>query len=135
MVKHRLRNDPRDHRSNPYRDNDVVACEICGTEKKFSEMKSLTAMYRMPGDHPSIPGAKRPGWIGCATDLQHFGCCHEHALLAHLHCLFEHIHNGPHSESGTELQHDKLKRIIAILDENLIEDLHDNIAGVLGGDA
>lgn len=93
-----------------------TVCEVCGIIKPLREMKSMAAVYRMPGyDHNTQVGLLP---YQC-DDKQHFGCTHEHALLAMMYCLFEHIHEGPHEEQGVELQHEVLVDIKNILDAYL----------------
>lgn len=91
-----------------------VRCEICGEEKPLREMFSMATVYRMPGFDKYI-------MVGLASyqcqDKQHFGCCHEHALLAMFYCLFEHIHTGPHLEHGKEIEHPVLLDIQKRLEE------------------
>lgn len=92
----------------------LIRCEICGEEKPLREMFSMAALYRMPGFNKEIG-------VGLASyqcpDKQHFGCSHEHALLAMLYCLFEHIHEGPHLEHGKEIEHPALIDVQKRLEE------------------
>jgi hypothetical protein len=113
MLKlRRLSEDPE---TMGLREKDIIACEICGKEDMVMHMLSIAATYRMPGKNADLAPAKLSAFQ--CPHIQHFGCCHEHALLALFHCLFEHIHYGPHESQGEEFEHDKLQRIEAILDE------------------
>lgn len=110
----------------PLREGDVIACEICGALMKFEDALSLSIAYRMPGKLRQDESASYPAFQ--CKDWQHFGCCHEHALLAVLHCTFEHIHFGEHNQSGALLEHGKLQRIADILEEKYNEVL-DGVTG------
>lgn len=65
-------------------------CEVCGVVKQLKDMYSMAAVYRMPG-----LGKKA---YQCEA-TQHFGCSHEHAVIAILECLFEHISLGDHADA------------------------------------
>jgi hypothetical protein len=96
-------------------------CEICGCVRPKREMKSMAVVYRMPGyDHAAQTGYAS---FQC-DDKQHWGCTHEHALLAMLFCIFEHIHEGPHEAQGEELQHQVLIDIRTRL-ETYIEEVRE----------
>lgn len=93
-------------------------CEVCGIIKPLREMKSVAAVYRMPGyDHDAQIGLSP---FQC-EDRQHYGCTHEHALLALLFCLFEHIHEGPHEAQGNPLEHNVLIDIQNRLNQHIEE--------------
>ena|ERR1044071_8912009 len=96
-----------------------TACEICGEIKPLREMLSLGTVYRMPGFNHARQQGLAP--FGC-PDKQHFGCCHDHALLAMIYCLFEHLHEGPHIEQGKNIEHPVLQDIQARLAQH-IEDV------------
>lgn len=93
----------------------TISCEICSKEDALQHMLSIAAIYRMPGSNANLKPAKLPSFQ--CPHIQHFGCTHEHALLALMHCLVEHIHFGPHESQGEAFTHDKLQRIEAILAE------------------
>ena len=67
--------------------NEIMTCEVCGVVVPIAKTHSLIVTYGMPGVGLSPYQCR-------AT--QHFACSHEHALLAHLQCLFTHIENGDH---------------------------------------
>jgi hypothetical protein len=84
----------------------------------------------MPGyDHDQQRGLAP---FGC-QDKQHFGCCHDHAFLAMIYCLFEHLHEGPHIEQGKDLEHPVLLDIKKRL-EDYIEELQDSKEIIVNGD-
>jgi len=112
----------------PLREGDVISCVICGEPVKFEDALSMSAAYRMPGKRREDESASYAAFQ--CDDWQHFGCCHEHALLALLHCVFEHIHFGEHNQSGALLEHDKLQRIASILVEK-----YEEVRDVITGDA
>jgi hypothetical protein len=93
-----------------------TACEICGEVKPLRDMLSIGAVYRMPGFDHYLQLGLPP--FGC-PDKQHFGCCHDHALLAMIYCLFEHLHEGPHIEQGKDIEHPVLQDIVARLEQHI----------------
>jgi hypothetical protein len=95
-----------------------TTCEICGEVKPLREMFSMATVYRMTGYAEDIQVGLPP--YQC-PDKQHFGCTHEHALLAMLYCLFEHIHEGPHLEHGKEIKHPVLLDVKKRLEEYIQE--------------
>lgn len=84
----------------------MLSCELCNKNIPYSEAHSLSISHNRPG--------KGYASYQCVA---HIGCCHEHALLAVLACLFEHIEQGNHANQGTPLQHNVLVTIKGILDE------------------
>lgn len=96
----------------------LIECEICGVEKPLRDMKSMGVVYRMPGYDYEMNRGLQP--FGC-PDRQHFGCTHEHAMLAQIYCLFEHMHEGPHDAQGNPLEHKVLVAIQNILEDYVIE--------------
>lgn len=90
----------------------LIACEICGTQRPFRDMNSIAVGYRFPG---KVDEGHRQVWLPAfqCGDEQHYGCCHEHAMLAALACLVLHIHEGPHNAHGTPLEHDLLVKLKA----------------------
>lgn len=76
----------------------LEACEVCGKLVPFEEMYSLSICYNMPG--PAYPSYHCP-------NLQHFGCCHDHAAIAVIACLLEHMDDtglhGVHPEKDTQI--------------------------------
>lgn len=98
-----------------YRETDIISCEICGKTDELQHMLSIASVYRMPGSSASLKPAKLPSFQ--CPHIQHFGCTHEHALLADMHCLIEHLHYGPHESQGETFTNDKLQRIEDILAE------------------
>lgn len=91
-----------------------VKCEECGTSIPFEKAYSMAAVYRMPGLHPEKQHPLLP--YQCEL-MQHFGCSHEHAFLALIRCLFEHIHTGDHAAKGQPLTHDLLVKIQGLLEQ------------------
>lgn len=82
-----------------------VFCDApgCSTKKPLGEMCSMAIVYRMPG-----PGTSP---YQCPLE-QHYGCCHEHAMLAMLVCLVRDIEAGPHVDPKEEkYQHTLLQHI------------------------
>lgn len=82
-----------------------IPCEApgCSTKKTLGEMCSMAVVYRMPG-----PGTAP---YQCPVE-QHYGCCHEHAILALLKCLVTDIEAGVHVEPKEEkYQHPLLHRL------------------------
>ena len=89
----------------------IIPCEAkgCTVQKPLGQMFSMAIDYRMPGG--KIP--KSP--YQCPNE-QHFGCSHEHAMLALLQCLFTCIEQGDHGEPKQgNYQHDLLQTIDASL--------------------
>lgn len=84
-----------------------VSCDVCGTVKPLKYMKSFMLGYAMPGLREEHWGY---GAYGC-PDEQHFGCTMEHAMLATLCCLFEHILEGEHEDKGRPLEHPLLIKL------------------------
>jgi len=83
-----------------------IACEVCQRLMPFLELKSIALIYARPGGECQM--------FQCSSH-QHYGCCHEHAMIAALICLFEHIDSGPHSEVGVELSNPLLLMIRQLL--------------------
>lgn len=108
----------KDHREF---EQQLIACETCGELRPFRDMNSLACVYRMPGlvDHGSRQ--ERKASYQC-PDIQHFGCCHEHAMLALLQCMFFHIHEGPHNDQGKEIEHETLLKIRGLIGELITEE-------------
>jgi hypothetical protein len=79
---------------------DTHACEICDKIVPLNDMHSLAVVYRMPG-----PGSTA---YQCPNE-QHFGCCHEHAVLAALACLTSHIEAGPYANKQVAYENEDLK--------------------------
>ena len=67
-----------------------IQCEApgCLSVAPLGNMYSMAIIYRMPG-----PG-KAP--YQCPNE-QHYGCTHDHAVLAMLGCLRAHIASGDHA--------------------------------------
>jgi hypothetical protein len=88
----------------------LIACEICGTQRPFRDMNSIAVGYRFPG---KVDQGHRQVWLQAyqCPDEQHYGCCHEHAMLAAIACLVLHIHEGPHNSAGDALEHELLVHI------------------------
>lgn len=76
---------------------DPIACEICGLVTPLAQVHSLSITYCMPGQDSS--GNSLPAYQ-CPA-LQHYACTHEHAVIAALACLFEHIDAGNFAGVGT----------------------------------
>jgi len=83
----------------------TVSCEApgCTASKPLGDMCSMAVVYRMPG--PGTSPYQCP-------DEQHYGCCHEHAILALLKCLVTDIEAGQHVDPKEEIyQHPLLQSI------------------------
>jgi hypothetical protein len=89
---------------------EVRQCELpgCETNKTIGTMYAIRPQYAIAGPNKAA--------FGC-PEGEHFACCHEHAMLLAMHCLFEHVHIGPHAQYGEDLMHKKLTRIAKILNE------------------
>lgn len=97
----------------------LTTCEFCGEVKPLREMHSLKWVYAMPGYNKEATVGQRP--FQCADD-QHFGCCHEHAFLALIICLFEHMDDsGSYNGKGEDLQHPILAELKAKVKADLAE--------------
>lgn len=84
----------------------VLDCEAegCGKQIALADACSMAIIYRMPGR------GKSP--YQCIHE-QHFGCSHEHAVLALLQCLFDHIESGDHAEHIATSDHiNRIKKIV-----------------------
>lgn len=89
---------------------EMKPCELPGCNEKniIGNMYSIKNSYALAG--PMKPAFQCP-------ETQHYACSHEHAMLLSMHCLFEHVHCGPHAQYGQDIAHSKLKRIESILSE------------------
>lgn len=89
----------------------LITCEAPGCSKQIALANacSMAVVYRMPGF------GHAPYQCG---DEQHFGCCHEHAILALLSCLFSHIEAGDHAihdhQEEKLIQIEKLLKVEAL---------------------
>lgn len=81
-----------------------VKCEApdCDVIQPLSQMFSMAVVYRMPGYN--VPPYQ------CENE-QHFGCTHEHAMIALLKCLFTHIEDGEHQQKTENYDHALLMHI------------------------
>lgn len=70
-----------------YKDGLIVDCEVCGKPTPMEQLHSFILTYAMPG--PTY-GAYQPSCI------QHYGCCHEHAIMAAVNCLLDHVGEESH---------------------------------------
>jgi len=95
-----------------------VPCDMCGKIQPLKYMKSIMVGYAMPGLRTEDWGY---GAYACPNE-QHFGCTHEHAMLAALCCLYEHILEGEHEAKGEELTHPILVKLKADLAALVIEE-------------
>lgn len=98
-----------------------IACEVCGQKRQFRDMNSMACVYRMPGMVDNGHRVERKASYQC-PDIQHFGCCHDHAMLACLQCMFYHIHEGPHHKQGQEHEDELLLQIRGLLEELVREE-------------
>lgn len=95
-------------------DSVPMQCEVCGKAQPRGAMRSIALVYAMPGG--GLPGYMCPDReTSPLLGAQHVGCCYEHAMLAMLLCLFEHMHTGPHELSGADISHPVLVRLRADL--------------------
>lgn len=108
----------KDHREF---EQQLVACEICAEKRQFRDMNSMACVYRMPGTVDHGHRIERKASYQC-PDIQHFGCCHDHAMLACLQCMFYHIHEGPHHKQGEDHEDELLLKIRALLEELIHEE-------------
>lgn len=86
----------------------IIPCEAkdCTVQKPLGHMFSMATDYRMPGgETPKSP-------YQCPQE-QHFGCTHEHAMLALLQCLFTCIEQGDHGQPKQESYEHSLLQVIA----------------------
>ena len=60
----------------------TIACEVCGKVVNTVDARSFSVQYCTPGQ--GFTGQQCPAW-------QHWACTHEHAVIATIACLFEHI--------------------------------------------
>jgi hypothetical protein len=108
----------KDHREF---EKQIISCEVCGDEREFRDMNSMACVYRMPGKVDHGHRIERKASYQC-PQIQHYGCCHDHAMLALLQCMFYHIHEGPHNAAGQEHEHELLLQIRGLLDQLITEE-------------
>lgn len=60
----------------------TISCEVCGKVVNTADARSFSINYCTPGQ--GFNGTQCPSW-------QHFCCTHEHAVIAAIACMFEHI--------------------------------------------
>ena len=75
---------------------DPILCEVCGKSTPLAQAHSMSVSYNMPGQ--DAKGVTYPAYQ--CPNLNHFACSHEHAVLAALMCIFEHIDQGNHPAKG-----------------------------------
>lgn len=80
-----------------------IHCEFCGTVKPLGLMNSFLVSYAMPGS-PITPS------YGCPVE-QHYGCSHEHALLATIRCMLTCLEEGEHTGKKDSYEHPLLQHI------------------------
>jgi hypothetical protein len=100
-------------------------CDICGVVRPLKYMKSIKWGYAMPGlrvDHPTQPQGY--GAYQC-PDEQHYGCTRDHAVLAMLACLFEHMDECEHEDQGKPYLHPLLQRL-----QQDLQAIEKDIAGI-----
>lgn len=101
-------------------------CEVCGTVRPLKNMHSIAWGYRMPGliiDHPTRPHGYAA--FQC-PDEQHFGCTRDHAVLAMLACMFEHMDACPHENRGKPYLHPLLLTL-----QNDLQQIERDIASIV----
>lgn len=70
---------------------DPMICEICGKSVLLANVFSIKAVYALPSGTNTA--------FQCANE-QHYACSHEHAVLALVGCLFEHLEAGAYVGKG-----------------------------------
>lgn len=98
-----------------YRDGLIINCEVCNTPTPMEELHSFSYSYALPGL------GKESAAPGCE---QHYTCCHEHAMMAHIYCLFKHAdknlnynHNRDNLPEGRRFSNDLLEFIYTNIDQ------------------